>query len=109
AAERTARLERESSELRARVVADALRAQQEQLSAAGGELADGRAVPAWVENRLEEVRARRTAIEERIAAGQEGRRRQGELLAEARTATERVRARARAVGVAGADLGAAPG
>jgi chromosome segregation protein len=109
AAERTARLERESSELRARLVADALRAQQELLSAADGKLADVQAVRDSVEKRFEEVRARRTAIEERIAAGQEGRLRQGELLAEARTATERVRARAESLGIAERDLRAALG
>ena len=72
AAERTAKLEQESNELRARVVADALRAQQEQLSAAERKLAEVRAVRDSVEKRFEEVRARRTAIEERIAAGRGG-------------------------------------
>jgi chromosome segregation protein len=109
AAERTAKLELESSELRSRLVADALRAQQEQLSAAERKLAEVRATRDSVEKRFEEVRARRTAIEERIAAGEEGRRRQGELLAEARAATERVRARAESLEVAERDLRAALG
>ena len=109
AAERTAKLERESNELRARVVADALRAQQEQLGLAEKRLAEVRATRDSVEKRFEEVRARRTAIEERIAAGEEGRRRHGELLAEARAAMERVRARAESLEVAERDLRAALG
>src|SRR3954464_7924807 len=64
AAERTAKLLRQSNELRARVVADDLRAQQEQLTAAETKLAEVRAVRDSVEKRFEEVRARRTAIEE---------------------------------------------
>src|SRR5205823_4860769 len=56
-----------------------------------------------------EMRARRTAIEERIAAGEEGRRQRGELLAEARTATERVRARAESLELAERDLRGALG
>jgi chromosome segregation protein len=109
AAERTAKLERESNELRARIVADALRAQQEQLAAAERKLSQARATRDSVEKRFEEVRARRTAIEERIASGEEGRRRHGEVLAEARAATERVRARAEALEVAERDLRAALG
>jgi chromosome segregation protein len=109
AAERTAKLERESSELRARVVADALHAQQHQLAAAEGKLAEVRATRDSVEKRFEEVRARRTAIEERIAAGEAGRRRHGELLAEARAATERVWARAESLEIAERDLRAALG
>jgi chromosome segregation protein len=109
AAERTAKLERESNELRARVVADALRAQQEQLAAAEKKLSRVRATRDSVEQRFEEVRARRTAIEERLAAGEEGRRRHGEVLAEARAATERVRARAESLEIAERDLRAALG
>ncbi|HET9119160.1 MAG TPA: AAA family ATPase, partial [Solirubrobacterales bacterium] len=109
AAERTAKLERESNELRARVVADALRAQQEQLAGADRELTGVRAKRDSVEKCFEEVRARRTAIEERIAAGEEGRRRHGEALAEARAAMERVRARAESLEVAEHDLRAALG
>ena len=109
AAERTAKLVRQSSELRARIVADDLRAQHEQLTAAEAKLAEARATRDSVEKRFEEVRARRTAIEERIAVGEEGRRRQGEILAEARAATERVRARAEALEVAERDLRAALG
>src|SRR3954469_20129225 len=109
AAERTAKLERESNELRARIVADALRSQQERLAAAERRLAEVRATRASVEKRFEEVRARRTAIEERIAAGEEGRRRHGELLAEARAATERVRARAESLDLAERDLKGALG
>ena len=109
AAERTAKLERESNELRARVIADGLRAQQEQLAVAERRLAEVRATRDSVEKRFEEVRARRTAIEERIAAGDEGRRRHGELLAEARAATERVHARAESLEVAERDLRAALG
>ena len=109
AAERTAKLLRQSNELRARIVADNLRAQQEQLAAAETKLAKVRATRDSVEKRFEEVRARRTAIEERIAAGEEGRRRQGETLAEARAATERVGARAEALEVAERDLRGALG
>jgi chromosome segregation protein len=109
AAERTAKLERESNELRARVVADALRRQQEQLAAADTKLDQVRTTRDSVEKRFEEVRARRTAIEERLAAGEEGRRRHGELLAEARAATERVRARAESLEIAERDLRAALG
>jgi chromosome segregation protein len=109
AAERTAKLERESSELRARIVADALRAQEQQLAAAETKLAQVRARRDSVEKRFEEVRARRTAIEERIAAGEEDRRRHGEALAEARAATERVRARAESLEIAERDLRAALG
>ena len=108
AAERTAKLERETNELRARLVGDALRTQQ-QLGTAERKLAEVRATRDSVEKRFEEVRARRTAIEERIAAGEEGRRRHGELLAEARAATERVRARAESLEIAERDLRAALG
>jgi chromosome segregation protein len=109
AAERTAKLVRQSNELRAKIVADDLRAQQEELSAAEAKLAEVRARRDSVEKRFEEVRARRTAIEERIAAGEEGRRRHGELLAEARAATERVRARAESLDLAERDLRSALG
>jgi chromosome segregation protein len=109
AAERTAKLERESNEMRARIVADALRAQQEQLAAAETKLAKVRTTRDAVEKRFEEVRARRTAIEERIATGEEDRRRHGEALAEARAATERVRARAESLEIAERDLRAALG
>jgi chromosome segregation protein len=109
AAERTAKLLRGSNELRARIVADDLRAQREQLAAAETRLAGVRATRDSVEKRFEEVRVRRTAIEERIAAGEEGRRRHGELLAEARAATERVRARAESLEFAERDLRSALG
>ena len=109
AAERTAKLLRQSNELRARVVADDLRAQQEKLAAAEDRLAEVRAKRDSVEKRFEEVRARRAAIEERIAAGEQGRRRHGELLAEARAATERVRARAESLELADRDLRSALG
>jgi len=109
AAERTAKLERESNELRARIVANALRAQQEQLASAEAKLAEVRAKRDSVEKRFEEVRARRTAIEERIATGEEDRRRHAEAIAEARAATERVRARAESLEIAERDLRAALG
>ncbi len=109
AAERTAKLLKQSNELRARIVADDLHSQQEQLTAAEAKLAEVRATRDSVEKRFEEVRARRTAIEERIAAGEEGRRRQGEVLAEARAATERVRARAESLDLAERDLRGALG
>ena len=109
AAERTAKLLRQSNELRARIVADDLRAQQTQLTAAEARLAQVRTTRDSVEKRFEEVRARRTAIEERIAVGEEGRRRQGEILAEARAATERVRARAESLDLAERDLRGALG
>jgi chromosome segregation protein len=109
AAERTAKLLRQSNELRARTVADDLRAQQEKLAAAEDRLAEIRAKRDSVERRFEEVRARRAAIEERIAVGEEGRRRHGELLAEARAATERVRARAESLELAERDLRGALG
>src|SRR5436190_2588124 len=109
AAERTAKLEKESSELRARIVADALRAQETHPTAAEKRLSEARAVRDSVEKRFEEVRARRTAIEERIAAGEAGRRRHGEILAEARAATERVRARAESLELAERDLRGALG
>ncbi len=109
AAERTAKLLRQANELRAEIVADDLRAQQEQLTAAETRLSEVRTKRDSVERRFEEVRARRTAIEERIAAGEEGRRRHGELLAEARTATERVRARAESLELAERDLRSALG
>ena len=109
AAERTAKLVRQTNELRAQIVADDLRAQQEQLTAAEAKLAEVRATRDSVEKRFEEVRARRTAIEERLAAGEEGRRRHGEQLTEARAATERVRARAESLDLAERDLRGALG
>ena len=109
AAERTAKLVRQANELRAQIVSDDLRSQQEQLTAAEARLAEVRSTRDSVEKRFEEVRARRTAIEERIAAGEEGRRRQGEILAEARAATERVRARAESLDLAERDLRGALG
>jgi chromosome segregation protein len=109
AAERTAKLVGQTNELRAQIVADDLRSQQEQLTAAEAKLAEVRATRDSVEKRFEEVRARRTAIEERLAAGEEGRRRHGEQLAEARAATERVRARAESFDLAERDLRGALG
>ena len=110
AAERTAKLERQTNELRARVrrrrpahPAGAARQRRRRSSS------EVRATRDSVEKRFEEVRARRTAIEERIASGEEGRRRHGELLAEARAATERVRARAESLEIAERDLRAALG
>ncbi|HEX6585117.1 MAG TPA: AAA family ATPase [Solirubrobacterales bacterium] len=104
AAERTAKLVRETHELRARLVADDVREQQTRLAAAEGKLVEVRGRRDSVEKRFEEVRARRTAIEERIAVGEEGRRRRAELLAEARAATERVRARAESIELAEREL-----
>jgi chromosome segregation protein len=109
AAERTAKLVRQSNELRARIAADSLRDQQERLTAAEAALAEVRAKRDSVEKRFEGVRARRTEIEERIAAGEEGRRRHGELLAQARAATERVRARAESFELSERDLRSALG
>src|SRR5512139_1851491 len=109
AAERTARLLRQANELRAKVVGDDLRLHQEQLGAAERRLSEVRTRRDSVEKRFEEVRARRAAIEERVAAAEEGRRRHGELLAEARTATERVRARAESLELAERDLRSALG
>jgi chromosome segregation protein len=104
AAERTAKLERQSNELKARTVADDLREQQRLLADAESKLAGVRTTRDAVEKRFEEVRARRTAIEERLAAGEEGRRRHGEQLAEARAALERVRGRAESLEVSERDL-----
>ena len=109
AAERTAKLVRESNELNARLISDALRSQQAQLAAADAKLAEVRKTRDSVEARFEEMRARRTAIEERIAAGEEGRRQRTESLAEARTALERVRARAESLELAERDLRSALG
>jgi chromosome segregation protein len=109
AAERTAKLVKETNELRARIVADELRAQQADLAAAESKLIEVRYRRDSVERRFEEVRARRTAIEERIAAGEEGRRRRSELIAEVRAATERVRARAEATEHAERELRSALG
>src|SRR4029077_20396290 len=81
AAERTAKLVRQAMELRAQIVADALRSQQEQLTAAGARLAEVRSTRDSVERRFGEVRARRTAIEERVAAGEGGTRGPGGELA----------------------------
>src|SRR3989440_4722912 len=109
AAERTAKLDRESNELRARIIAEDLRVQEEQLVAAESRLAEIRTKRDSVEKRFEEVRARRTAIEERISAGEEGRRLRADRLAEARAATERVRARAESIALAERDLRSALG
>ena len=109
AAERTAKLVRQSNELRARIVADALRYQQQRLAAAEAKLGEVEAKRDSVEKRFEEVRARRTEIEERIAAGEQGRRRHSELLAEARAATERVHARAESFELVERDLRSALG
>ena len=109
AAERTAKLVNETNELRARIVADELRAQQADLAAAESKLIEVRSRRDSVERRFEEVRARRTAIEERIAAGEEGRRIRSELIAEVRAATERVRARAEATEHAERELRSALG
>src|ERR671911_1578653 len=109
AAERTAKLVKETNELRARIVADELRAQQADLAAAESKLIEVRSRRDSVEERFEEVRARRTAIEERIATGEEGRRIRSELIAEVRAATERVRARAEATEHAERELRSALG
>jgi chromosome segregation protein len=109
AAERTAKLVRQTNELQWKLVAEELRTQTAQLAAAEAKLAEVRTTRDSVERRFEEMRARRTAIEERIAAGEEGRRQQAELLAEARTATERVRARAESLELAERDLRGALG
>jgi chromosome segregation protein len=109
AAERTAKLVKQFNEQRARIVADDLREQQRRLAEAESRLSEVRATRDSVEQRFEEVRARRTAIEERIAAGEEGRRRHGEQLAEARATVERVRARAESLELAERDLRSALG
>src|SRR5918995_2999521 len=59
-AERTAKLVKETNELRARIVADELRAQQADLAAAESKLIEVRSRRDSVERRFEEVRARRT-------------------------------------------------
>jgi chromosome segregation protein len=104
AAERTAKLQRDENELRARLVADELRSQEAELGGAEETLSKARSTRDSIEERFEKVRERRTAIEERIAAGEEGRRRRGEQLAETRAAVERVRARAEAVQMAEREL-----
>jgi chromosome segregation protein len=109
AAERTAKLVKETNELRARIVADELRAQQVDLAGAESKLIEVRSRRDSVERRFEEVRARRTAIEERIAASEEGRRVRSERIAELRAATERVRARAEATEHAERELRSALG
>ncbi len=97
AAERTAKLVIEEAELRAILVAGELREHEDQLEAAEGGLAGIRGQRDELEGRLEQVRERRTAIEERVASGEDERREQGQRLADARGALERVRARSEAI------------
>ncbi len=104
AAERQARLRRQEDELRARAVASDLRGHEDALRGVESKLTAARSRRDEIEKRLEEVRAKRAAIEERIAVGERGRRRRGELLAEARAAVERVGARAEAVSHAEREL-----
>jgi chromosome segregation protein len=104
AAERTAKLVTEEAELRSRLVAGDLRAHEDELATAEQGLAGIRKSRDQVEGRLEEVRKRRAAIEERVASGEDARREQGERLAQARGAVERVRARSEATDAAVRDL-----
>ena len=87
AAERTAKLVEQEAELRAILVAGELREHEDQLAAGRGHPGRG-PQPSATRSRakLEQVRERRAAIEERVAAGEDERREQGERLAEARGA-----------------------
>ncbi|MCD6015829.1 MAG: hypothetical protein K0R88_1913 [Solirubrobacterales bacterium] len=67
AADIHARLERESAELRARLLASDLHAREAELSTAEGDAATAREAREQLEGRLAEVNRRRTAIEERLA------------------------------------------
>src|SRR5262245_9984476 len=104
AADRQAKLTAQENELRARLVSDELRAQEEALGTAEATSAQARSARDAIEQRLEEARTVRTAIEERIAAGELGRRRRGERLVEARAAGERIGARVEAVAHAEREL-----
>ncbi len=109
AAERTAKLVSQEDELRALLVAADLREQESRLSAADVTLGGNRDKRDGVESSLAEVRKRRSAIEERVATGEDERRLHGQRLADARAALERVRARAEALGLAERDLRAGLG
>jgi chromosome segregation protein len=104
AAERTAKLVTEEAELRARLVAGDMRSHQDQLAGSEQGLTAIRTEREQLESKLEEVRKRRSAIEEKVATGEDERREQGERLAQARGAVERVRARSEAVAAAVRDL-----
>jgi len=97
AADIHARLERESDELRARVLAAELRAHDQGLAGAEGGASEARSVRDAIEAELAEVNGRRTAIEERLAARDRERTESWGRLTAIRAAHERLTVRAEAL------------
>jgi chromosome segregation ATPase len=104
AAEIHSRLERESDELRARLLAEELRGHAERLADAEGEAVRARAERDRVEAELAEVSRRRTQIEERLAARDRDRTLLWGRLTALRAAHERLAARADALGARRGEL-----
>jgi chromosome segregation protein len=97
AADIHARLERESDELRARVLAAELRAHDLGLEGAEGGASEARGKRDAIEAELAEVNQRRTAIEERLAARDRERTESWGRLTATRAAHERLTVRAEAL------------
>src|SRR5918996_769297 len=104
AADRHARIRRQEDEARSELVASDLRVAEDELAAASKTLAAAEKARDEIESRFEDVARRRREVEERIAAGEQQRRQQGERLLEARSALERVRARGDAISIAEREL-----
>jgi chromosome segregation ATPase len=106
AAETHARLERDGLELRARLVADELRAQEDELAGTERDAAKAREMRDEVEARLAKANERRTEIEERFAERDRERTLLWGRLTAMRGAHERLSVRAEALAGRADELGA---
>src|SRR3954451_23661459 len=97
AADIHARLERDSAELRARLLASELRVHADGASGAEGDAEKARAARDALDAELAEGNRRRTKIEERLAARDRERTEPGGRLTKVRTAHERLAARSEAL------------
>jgi len=104
AADIHARLERESAELRARLLASELHGQDDELAAAERAAASARGVRSKLDAKLAEVAARRSAIEEQLAARESERTEAWGRLTAVRAAHERISVRAEALAGRRAEL-----
>src|SRR6185295_14937995 len=105
AADIHARLERESAELRGRLVAEELRAHSSELGDAEREAAEARETRRRIEDEQSKVNRRRTEIEERLARRDRERTEVWGRLTALRAAHERLSVRAEALSVRRSELG----
>jgi chromosome segregation protein len=106
AADIHARLERESAELRGRLLASELHVQATELTGAETSAADARGAREAVEAELAEIGSRRTAIEERLAERDRERTAEWGRLTAMRAAHERLSVRAEALAARRGELSA---